>query len=125
MHPGFQMRGVLSACFRAKSLQSCPMFCNPMDYRARQVPLSMGFSKLESWSGLPFPPAENLPHLGVEFVSPALQVDSSPLSHWGSPFICIKMVSEGEQTVRPIHTVGPSKDHTSERGALENTHWPR
>ena len=96
-----------------------------MDYRARQVPLSMGFSKLESWSGLPFPPAENLPHLGVEFVSPALQVDSSPLSHWGSPFICIKMVSEGEQTVRPIHTVGPSKDHTSERGALENTHWPR
>ena len=33
--------------------QSCPTLCNPMD-RAHQAPLSMGFSRQECWSGLPF-----------------------------------------------------------------------
>ena len=28
---------------------------NPMDYIAHQAPLSMGFSRQEYWSGLPFP----------------------------------------------------------------------
>ena len=35
--------------------QSCPILCNPMDYIAYQAPLSMGFSRQEYWSGLPFP----------------------------------------------------------------------
>ena len=42
---------------------------------AHQVPLSMGFSRQEYWSGLPFPPPGCLPNLGIEltsFVSPAL-----------------------------------------------------
>jgi len=29
----------------AKSLQSCPSRCNPMDYIAFQAPLSIGFSR--------------------------------------------------------------------------------
>ena len=33
---------------------------------ARQVPLSMGFSRQECWSGLPFPPPGDLPHPGIE-----------------------------------------------------------
>ena len=33
---------------------------------ARQVPLSMGFSRREYWSGLPFPSPEDLPHLGIK-----------------------------------------------------------
>ena len=33
---------------------------------ARQAPLSMGFSRQEYWSGLPFPPPGNLPNPGVE-----------------------------------------------------------
>ena len=33
---------------------------------ACQVPLSMGFSRQEYWSGLPFPPPEDLPHLGIK-----------------------------------------------------------
>ena len=37
---------------------------------ARQVPLSMGFSRQEYWSGLPFPPSEDLPDPGTEPVSP-------------------------------------------------------
>ena len=54
---------------------------------ALQAPLSMGFSRQEYWSGLPFPPPGDLPGPGMEPaspMSPALQADSLPLSHWGS-----------------------------------------
>ena len=43
---------------------------------ARQAPLSMGFSRLEYWSGLPFPSPGDLPDPGTEPGSLALQVDS-------------------------------------------------
>ena len=42
---------------------------------AHQAPLSMGFSRREYWSGLPFPPPGDLPNPGIEpvsLVSPAL-----------------------------------------------------
>ena len=42
---------------------------------AQQAPLSMGFSQQEYWSGLQFPPPGDLLDPGIEFVSPALQVD--------------------------------------------------
>ena len=35
--------------------QSCLTLCNPLDYIACQAPLSMGFSRQEYWSKLPFP----------------------------------------------------------------------
>ena len=47
--------------------------------------MSMGFSRQEYWSGLPFSPPGNLPNLRIKPVSPALQVDSLPLSYLGSP----------------------------------------
>ena len=43
---------------------------------ADQVPLSMGLSRQEYWSGLPCPPAAYLPNPGIEPRSPTLQVDS-------------------------------------------------
>ena len=46
---------------------------------ARQVPLSMGFSGQEYWSGWPFPIPEGLPHPGIETASPALAGRSLPL----------------------------------------------
>ena len=52
--------------------QSCPTLCDPMDYIAHQVPLSMGFSRQEYWSGLPFPSAGGPPDPGIEPGSPAL-----------------------------------------------------
>ena len=55
---------------------------------AHQVPLSMGFSRQEYWSGLPFPPPGDLPNLGIEPTSPAAsasQADSLPLRREGSP----------------------------------------
>ena len=36
---------------------------------AHQAPLSMGFSRPEYWSGLPFPPPEELPNPGIELAS--------------------------------------------------------
>ena len=55
-----------------------------------QALLSMGFSRQEYWSGLPFPPPGDLSNPGIEPMSLGLlhgQVDSLPLSHLGSP-IC-------------------------------------
>ena len=45
---------------------------------AYQTPLSMGFSRQEYWSGLPFPPPVDLPDPGIEPGSPAWQADSLP-----------------------------------------------
>ena len=51
--------------------QSCPTLCDPMDNSLPQAPLSMGFSRQEYWSGLPFPSPGNLP----------TQVSNPGLSH--------------------------------------------
>ena len=59
---------------------------------ACQAPFSMGFSRQEYWSGLSCPPPEALPHPEIKPKSPAapaLQVDSLPLSHQGSPLTFI------------------------------------
>ena len=60
--------------------QYCLTPCNPCP-----APLSLDFSKEEYWSGLPFPSPGDLPNPGIESGSPALQVNSLPLSHQGSP----------------------------------------
>ena len=66
--------------------QSCHTFCNPMQPHGtpwnpkgtHQVPLSMGFSRQEYWSGLPWPPPWDLPNPGIEPRYLALQEDSLP-----------------------------------------------
>ena len=45
---------------------------------ACQAYLSMGFTRLEYWSGLPFPFPGDLPNPGIKPGSPALQADSLP-----------------------------------------------
>ena len=47
--------------------------------------LSIGVSRQEYWSGLPCPPAGDLPDLGVELASPALQANSLPTEPPGKP----------------------------------------
>ena len=51
---------------------------------AHQDPLSMGFSKQEYQSGLPFPSPGDIPDPGIQSMPPAWQVDSLLLSHLGS-----------------------------------------
>ena len=50
---------------QAKSLQSLRLFAT-LWVIALQAPLSMGFSRQEYWSGLPFPPPGDLPDPGME-----------------------------------------------------------
>ena len=45
---------------------------------ACKAPLSMGLSRQEYWSGVPFPSPGDLPNPGIEPRSPALQADSLP-----------------------------------------------
>ena len=55
-------------------LSCVQLFVTPQTV-AHQAPLSMGFSRQEYWSGLPFPPPGYLPNPGIEpmsLVSPAL-----------------------------------------------------
>ena len=54
---------------------------------AHQAPLSMGFSRQEYWSGLLFPSPGDLPHLGIESETPALQADSLLSEPPGKPII--------------------------------------
>ena len=51
---------------KSEVTQSCPTLCNPMDSNLYQAPPSMGFSRQEYWSGLPFPSPGNLPNPGIE-----------------------------------------------------------
>ena len=78
-----------SACMHAKSLQEYPTPSNPMGCSSQAPPLSMRFSRQKYQSGLPCPPAGDLPQTGIELMSPALQVDSlsaeppeSPSQEW-------------------------------------------
>ena len=64
---------------------------------AHQAPLSMGFSRQESWSGLPFPSPGDLPDPGFEPGSPALQMESLPSDLRGKP--AFKYVSDGASLV--------------------------
>ena len=50
-----------------------------------QAPLSIEFSREENWRGLPFPSPGDLPDLGTEPWSPALQADSLPAELPGKP----------------------------------------
>ena len=56
--------------------QSCLTLATPQTV-ARQAPLSMGFSRQEYWSGLPFSSAGDLPNPRTKLRSPILQADSS------------------------------------------------
>ena len=64
--------------------KSCPTLTNPWTV-ARQAPLSMGFSRQEYWSGLPFPSPGDLPDPGIEPWCASLQVDSLPTELRGKP----------------------------------------
>ena len=72
-------------------VQSCPTLVALWTV-ACQAPLSVGFSRQEYWSRLPFPyPREDIPTQGSNPLLLCLlhlPVNSLTLSHLGSPFIC-------------------------------------
>ena len=56
---------------KVKSLSCVRLFATSWTV-AYQAPLSMGFSRQEFWSGLPFPSPVDLPIPGIDPRSPAL-----------------------------------------------------
>ena len=60
---------------KVKSLSRVQLFATLWSV-ACQAPLSMGFSRQEYWSGVPFPSPGDLPNPGIEPRSPALQADA-------------------------------------------------
>ena len=64
---------------KVKWLSCVRLFATPWTV-AYQAPLSMGLSRQECWSGLPFPSPGDLPNPGIESRSPALQADTLPAS---------------------------------------------
>ena len=77
-------------CLVAKS---CATLCDPMD--CSPPGSSMGFPRQEYWSGLPFPPPEDLPDPGIKPmspVSPALAGRFFTTEPPGKPFILLLQV---------------------------------
>ena len=72
------------AVFKVKSLSRVQLFVTPWTV-AHQAPLSMGLSRQEYWSGLPFPSPGDLPEPGIKPWSPALQADSLLMEPPGKP----------------------------------------
>ena len=78
-----------------KLLSRVRLFATPWTVAYQALP-SMGFSRQECWSGLPFPSQGDLPDPGIEPRSPALQADALLSEPPGKPtqyvritFICL------------------------------------
>ena len=65
----------LDSIYNDLVIKLCPTLRTPWTV-IFQAPLSMGFSRQEYWSGVPFPSPRDLPDPGKETGSPALQADS-------------------------------------------------
>ena len=83
-----------------KSLSRVWLFATPWTV-AYQASPSLGFSRQESWSGLPFPSPGDLHNPGIKPGSPVLQADALPSEPQG------KSVSKGRRT----------------RDQIANIHW--
>ena len=95
----YRCQDILHVCVQVT--QSYPTLCSPMDCMLPATP-SMGFSRQESWSGMPCPPPGDLPNPGIKpvsLMSPALadgffttsttchpSLNKSPITECGMPF---------------------------------------
>ena len=85
-------QNIYTPYFSCVYVQSCPAVCDSVDC-SRRAPLSLKFSRQESWSGLPLPPQGNLPKPRIQPISvasPALAGRFFSLPLLGSPGSSIK-----------------------------------
>ena len=71
---------------KVKLLSRVRLFATPRTV-AYQTPPSMGFSRQEYWSGLPFPSPGDLPDPGIELRSPVLEADALTSEPPGKPLL--------------------------------------
>ena len=74
---------------------------------AYQAPPSMGFSRQEYWSGLPFPSPGDLPDPGIEPRSPALEADALTSEPPGKPITQIKIQFNSVQLLSCVRLCNP------------------
>ena len=80
---------------------------------ACQAPLSRGFSRQESWSGLPFPPPGDLPNPGIKPGSPALQVVCLLTEPPGKPLLPL------ESHIKQARDSSPKETTHTQNGEVE------
>ena len=77
---------------KCESLSRVQLFATPWTV-GHQAPLSLGFCRQESWSGLPFPSPGTLPNPGTETGSPTSQAKSLLCEPPGKPWLCVTSFS--------------------------------
>ena len=75
---------ILKSESESEVAQSCPTLCDPWTV-AHQAPPSIGFSRQEYWSGLPFPSPGHVPDTGIEPRSSTLQAAALTSAPPGKP----------------------------------------
>ena len=87
---------------------------------ARQAPLSMGLSRPEYWSGLPYPPPRDLADPGIEplcLMSPALSAT------WETWCICLVMLNYNAEIHIKLSSHSVFGDRTSVRVYTAHSHY--
>ena len=116
-----------------KFLSRVQLFPTPWTV-ACQAPLSIGFSRQEYWSGLPFPSPGDLPNPGIEPESPALQ-EAITLQYCSGFFHAFTWISHGCTTIphseprshlppHPIPQGHPRAPALSTLFHASNLNWP-
>ena len=105
----------MSNSVHTKSHFSYVQLCGTPWTVAHQAPLSLGFSRQEYWSGLPFPPAGDLPDPGIEpvsLMSPLLAggfFTTSATWEWNQgqrPNTCFLLYHNGQEITKEIKQRG-------------------
>ena len=89
---------------------------------AHQSPLSMGFSRQEYWSGLPFPSPGDLPDPGIEPVSPALEADALTSEPPGKPRMAYNQQIKFVWMAWEVRVQGVGKQHQVLKSKLFQWH---
>ena len=96
-----------------KSLSHVQLFETPWTV-AYQAPPSMGFSRQEYWSGLPFPSPGDLPNPGIEPRSPTFQADALTSEPPGKPHTITRNSQtelEYGRTSKFLHNIFPERQN--------------
>ena len=86
---------------KVKSLNHVRLFVTPWTV-AYQAPPSMGFSRQEYWSGLPFPSPGDLPYPGIKPRSPTLEADALTSEPPGKPLQHLYLPIDMKSDIIPL-----------------------
>ena len=87
---------------KVKSLSRVRLFATPWTIAYQPSP-SMGFSRQEYWSGLPFPSPGDLPDPGIEPGSPALEADALTSEPPGKPMTNLDCILKSRDIALPTN----------------------